>query len=72
MSRLKRMLEHVRSIIFTSMFYYFFIQSKYVSERVFSGHLTKYVRSCLCTSFVWSFMLNAEPSFLLVYTCCAV
>ena len=44
----------------------------YVSEYVFLGHLTKYVRSCLCTSFVWSFMSNAEPSFLLIYTCCAV
>ena len=47
------------------------VSPKYVSEHVFSGHLTKYVRSCLCTSFVWSFMSNAEPSVLLIYTCCA-
>ena len=48
------------------------VSPKYVSEHVLLGHLTKYVRSCLCTSFVWSFMSNAEPSVLLIYTCCAV
>ena len=43
------------------------VSPNYVSEYVFLRHLTKYVRSCLCTSFVWSFMSNAEPSFLLIY-----
>ena len=33
------------------------VSPKYVSEHVFSGHLTKYVRSCLCTSFIWFYLL---------------
>ena len=33
------------------------VSPKYVSECVFSGHLTKYVRSCLCTSFAWFYLL---------------
>ena len=45
------------------------VSPKYVSELVLSEHLTKYVRPCLCSSFVWSFMLNAEPSLLPLYTC---
>ena len=77
MIRLKRMLGHVRFVVITNMFYYSFTQSsgclpKYVSEHVFSGHLTKYVRSRLCSRFVWSFMSNAETSFVLTYTRCAV
>ena len=78
MTRLKRGLKHMRFAIFASMFHYSFIHSllavspKYVSEHVFSGHLTKYVRSYLCSSFVWSFMSNTEQSFLLIYTGCAV
>ena len=32
----------------------------------------KYVRSCWCSSFVWSFMSSAELVFLLLYTYCAV
>ena len=77
MTRLNRILDHVRFVNFTSMliilsFSLLAVSPKYVSEHVFSGHLTKYVRSCLCSSFVWFFMSNAEPSFLLIYTCCAV
>ena len=47
------------------------VSPKYFSEYVFSGHLTKYVRSDLCTSFVWSFVLHEECSFLLLGMCCA-
>ena len=43
---------------------------KYVSEHKFSGHFTKYLRSCLCSSFVWSFISNKEPNYLLLYMCC--
>ena len=34
---------------------------KYISEHVFSGYLTDYIRLCLCF----------ELTFLLSYTCCA-
>ena len=45
---------------------------KYVSENVFSGHLTKYGRACLCSNLLWSFMSNDETSLLILYMCCAV
>ena len=47
------------------------VSPKYFSEHVFSRHLTNYVRSCLCSNFVLSFILHEKPSFLLLYTCCA-
>ena len=40
-----------------------------VSPQYVSEHLTKYVRPCLCSSFVWSFMVKWRTLFLLLYKC---
>ena len=45
------------------------VSSKYVSKHVISGY---YVRSCSSSSFVWYFVSNPEPSFLLICMCYVV
>ena len=46
------------SIIF--LFSLLTVSPKYVSEHLFSGYLTKYVRPGLCYNCVWAFILKSQ------------